>query len=186
MASLAAGHAPGNVVRRGDDGIGRTGEKCLDLIGIFLGQYRAGRVQQRAAGAQHRPKIIQQLALQGGELADVVGASQFLDIRVAANDTGAGAGRVQQDGVKRRAAPPVALGSVGVLQIGSQAQPVQAVVDPPQALVVTINGGERDIELLQQMGGFAAGGAAGVQHVSAWRGASAGPSSAALSWAASS
>ena len=71
-----------------------------DQAALLFRQHRAGGVEQRTAGAEQRPKIVEQALLQAGQLANVLLAAQGLDVRMAANHARAGAGGIQQDAVE--------------------------------------------------------------------------------------
>ena len=91
---------------------------------------------------------------------------------MAPHDPGGGAGRIQQDGVEGPAVPPDSgLGGVRGHDASLQAEALQVVRDALAAGRIDVQRQQVGIGQLQDMGGLAAGGRAGVQDAQAlpWR-----------------
>jgi len=121
-------------------------QKSIDLLLSFDPEHRTRGVKQTATRAKQGPQGVQELGLQRHQRMNVAGAAQPTGVGLAPHDTGGTAGGVQQHRIKRLAVPPRPNGAgVGRPKFGlalslwpGQAQPLQVVVDPPQALRVGI------------------------------------------------
>ncbi len=148
-------------------GIFGRGKEGADLVAVLFRQDGAGGVEQGAAAFQLAPEGVQNTALQLGQLADVLITAQPLDVWVAADDTGGGAGSIQQDAVELTLRPPLfRCRRIAVDHLGGQADAIQVLLHPLEAVFIGIDGNHASqLGLtLQQVGSLAAGGRAGIQH----------------------
>ena len=112
-----------------------------DLVGILLGEHRTGRIEQGTAGGQLGPEGIQQPGLELGQLGNVLGPAQGLDVRMAANHARAGAGGIQQNAVELALRPPLfRCRGIAVDHFGGQADAIQVLLHPLEAVLVGIDG----------------------------------------------
>jgi hypothetical protein len=148
------------------DRIGLARAERRDALVPFLRKYRTGAEQQAPAGGQQRPERVQQAILLRRQISQVGSAPQPAHVGVAAHDARSAARRIQQDGVVRRAVPPIGRSArVGHADVGGEPQPIQVLADAAAALGAHVQ--RRDARRgaeLQQVCGLAAGRSAGVQH----------------------
>ena len=142
-----------------------AGRKGGDLIPVFFGKHRAGRIEHFATRREGLPQGLEDLRLLGGEARDVVGAAQPLDVGVAAHHAGGGAGHVGEDALEGAAVPPgVELAAVAGLHLGGEAEAGQVFADPLGPDGAAVEGGEGHVGRLEDVGALAAGRGAGVEH----------------------
>ena len=148
-------------------GAGLTCQEGLDHLGIFLGQHRAGGIDQNAANGQGAPYLIEQLALQRGQRGDVVRLAGQLDIGMPTDHARGRTGRIQQNAVKGLSIPPgVQVAAIGRLERGLQAQALQVIpypFQPGRFQIQRYHFLQRGLQF-ENMAGLAAGRAAGVQY----------------------
>ncbi len=148
-------------------GIFSRGKEGADLFAVLFRQDGAGGVEQGTAALQLAPEGIENPALQLGQLANVLITAQPLDVGVTADNAGGGAGGIQQNAVELALRPPLFRGAgIAVDHFGGQADAIQVLLYPLEAVLVGINGDHASQFglTLQQVGGLAAGGGAGIQH----------------------
>src|ERR1700712_2735626 len=92
--------------RRSQSGIGVVRKKRIDLMRTFFTKNRAGAVDEAPAGPHQGPERSQKLGLLGSQLLDVAFSAQPPNVGMATHDARRGTGRVEQDGIERRAVPP--------------------------------------------------------------------------------
>ncbi|KAG1548554.1 hypothetical protein G6F50_013435 [Rhizopus delemar] len=149
-------------------------EKRAHLVDVLGTQDRAGRIQQHAARAQHRPAGFQQARLHSHQRIDVLGAAVEHDIRLAADHAGGRTRCIQQDRVERHAIPP-GTGIAGIsgqgLRVFAHAGTGIGVTGARQAPGVDIQRQQSQARVaFQQVRRFATGRCAGIQYARAGSG----------------
>ncbi|KAG1259031.1 hypothetical protein G6F65_015408 [Rhizopus arrhizus] len=149
-------------------------EKRAHLVDVLGTQDRAGRIQQHAARAQHRPAGFQQARLHSHQRIDVLGAAVEHDIRLAADHAGGRTRCIQQDRVERHAIPP-GTGIAGIsgqgLRVFAHAGTGIGVTGARQAPGVDIQRQQSQARVaFQQVRRFATGRCAGIQDARAGSG----------------
>ena len=154
-------------MQRHQTGILGVSQEGADLVAVLFRQHRAGGIEQGTAAFELRPEGVQNAALELSQLADVLIPAQPLDVGVAADDAGGGAGGVQQDAVELALGPPqIRCTGIPVDHPGGEADAIQVLLHPLEAVLVGIHGdhtGEGGLQL-KQVGGLATGSGAGIQH----------------------
>ena len=140
---------------------------------VFLGFERAGGVDEHPARLEQAGGDGEQLQLVTLVGFQVFGLTVPADIRLAADDAGARAGRVDEDGVERRGQGGGELGEVGAQGVDRPAQTETGEVLAQQAVAPPV-GFDRDEraagrQQFGQMGGLAAQTGTAVEHPAAGR-----------------
>ena len=152
--------------KRFGPGVAVVGAEGGQQFLIFRRQNGAGAIEQAAAGFQRRPERFQQLPLHPGELLQIQRRAQETNVRMAAQHAGAGAGRVEQNGIEGLAVPPVGRpAGVGGFQRCPLAEALEIFRHPLQPGRVAVQGQQLGARgQFEQMAGFATRGGAGVEN----------------------
>ena len=82
--------------------LARVGQKGVDHLIVLFGEQRAGAVDEGAARSNQGPEVAQHGFLHCSGSGHILCAPKDFDVRVPAQGTGAGAGRVQEYEIKAR------------------------------------------------------------------------------------
>ncbi len=143
-------------------------QERVDLRVVLGPEHRAGRVEEQPAGRQARPERVEQARLLAGEAGDVTGPPQPLAVGVPPDHARGGARHVDEDPVERATVPPVG-GRARVAghhrHVGrGELQAREVLPHPVEPCRLRVQRDDLDVGKLEQVGGLAARGGAGVEH----------------------
>ena len=140
-------------------------EKAGNNIVVFLGQDRAGAIDERTAGPQGPPHGIKHGSLRCRVGVNVVVGAVQLDVGATTEGAGAGARGIDEDAVKRRTVPPGLIGGIALEQAHCMAEPCRFRPGEGKPMVVPVNGRQAaGRRLLGEMKSLATRCRAGVEH----------------------